>query len=214
MLAGKLGSSGRAATVIVVARIGVLMVPIYLLAQSMTDSVQGALATVQGRQPACAATSRLRGHLAADRQAPACGLVAGRDRPDQPDSEHAGRKIKDVSLGAAGQVRRPRRRPAAVHRRADHRRHLHGLRRERRTQRGARSPRASSARRAARQSATLCTATIRAVAQGVVGIAFIQMLLVGVGFALMGMPGAGVLALLVLLLGIVQTAGDPDHACR
>ncbi|WP_041770936.1 AI-2E family transporter [Metapseudomonas resinovorans] len=54
------------------------------------------------------------------------------------------------------------------------------------------------------QIAELCTATIRAVAQGVVGIAFIQMLLVGVGFVVMGIPGAGVLALLVLLLGIMQ----------
>ena len=50
----------------------------------------------------------------------------------------------------------------------------------------------------------LCTATIRAVAQGVVGIAFIQMLLVGVAFVLMGVPAAGLLALLVLLLGIMQ----------
>jgi predicted PurR-regulated permease PerM len=52
--------------------------------------------------------------------------------------------------------------------------------------------------------AELCTATIRAVAQGVVGIAFIQMLLIGLGFVLMGVPAAGVLALLVLMLGIVQ----------
>lgn len=52
--------------------------------------------------------------------------------------------------------------------------------------------------------AVLCTATIRAVAQGVVGIAFIQALLIGVGFVLMGVPGAGLLALLVLLLGIMQ----------
>ena len=50
----------------------------------------------------------------------------------------------------------------------------------------------------------LCTTTIRAVAQGVVGIAFIQMLLVGVAFVLMGVPGAGLLALAVLLLGIMQ----------
>jgi predicted PurR-regulated permease PerM len=50
----------------------------------------------------------------------------------------------------------------------------------------------------------LCTATIRAVAQGVVGIAFIQMLLVGLGFVLMGVPGAGILALAVLVLGIMQ----------
>ena len=50
----------------------------------------------------------------------------------------------------------------------------------------------------------LCTATIRAVAQGVIGIAFIQMLLVGIGFVMMGIPGAGFLALVVLVLAIVQ----------
>ncbi|WER45478.1 AI-2E family transporter [Cupriavidus sp. WKF15] len=50
----------------------------------------------------------------------------------------------------------------------------------------------------------LCTATIRAVAQGVVGIAFIQMLLIGVAFIMKDIPGAGLLALAVLLLGIMQ----------
>lgn len=50
----------------------------------------------------------------------------------------------------------------------------------------------------------LCTATIRAVAVGVVGIAFIQMLLIGLGFVVYGLPGAGLLALGVLLLGIMQ----------
>ncbi|SAL49679.1 AI-2E family transporter [Caballeronia telluris] len=54
------------------------------------------------------------------------------------------------------------------------------------------------------QIAGLCTATIRAVAQGVVGIAFIQMLLIGVAFIVMGIPGAGLLALAVLLIGIMQ----------
>ncbi|MEM5370534.1 AI-2E family transporter [Paraburkholderia azotifigens] len=54
------------------------------------------------------------------------------------------------------------------------------------------------------QIADLCTSTIRAVAQGVVGIAFIQMLLIGVGFVVMGIPGAGLLALAVLLIGIMQ----------
>ncbi|MDF3885659.1 AI-2E family transporter [Cupriavidus basilensis] len=50
----------------------------------------------------------------------------------------------------------------------------------------------------------LCTATIRAVAQGVIGIAFIQMLLIGVAFVIKGIPGAGLLSLAVLLLGIMQ----------
>lgn len=52
--------------------------------------------------------------------------------------------------------------------------------------------------------ADLCTATIRAVAQGVVGIAFIQMLLIGIGLVVVGIPGAGLLALAVLLIGIMQ----------
>ncbi|VXB08738.1 Permease [Burkholderia sp. 8Y] len=54
------------------------------------------------------------------------------------------------------------------------------------------------------QITDLCTATIRAVAQGVVGIAFIQMLLIGGGFVVMGIPAAGLLALAVLLVGIMQ----------
>ena len=54
------------------------------------------------------------------------------------------------------------------------------------------------------QITALCTATIRAVGQGVVGIAFIQMLLIGVGFVLIGVPGAGLLALVVLVFGILQ----------
>ncbi|MFB6416182.1 AI-2E family transporter [Bradyrhizobium tunisiense] len=50
----------------------------------------------------------------------------------------------------------------------------------------------------------LAGATIRAVAQGVIGIAVIQALLAGIGFKLAGIPIAGLLALLVLLLSIVQ----------
>jgi predicted PurR-regulated permease PerM len=50
----------------------------------------------------------------------------------------------------------------------------------------------------------LSTATIRSVATGVVGVAFIQALLLGVGFLLAGIPAAGMLAILVMLLGIMQ----------
>jgi predicted PurR-regulated permease PerM len=39
---------------------------------------------------------------------------------------------------------------------------------------------------------------------GVVGVAFIQALLLGLGFMAAGVPGAGVLAILVLMLGILQ----------
>jgi predicted PurR-regulated permease PerM len=50
----------------------------------------------------------------------------------------------------------------------------------------------------------LSTATIRTVAQGVIGIACVQALLLGAGFILVGIPAAGIWALIVLLLGILQ----------
>ncbi|TWB83763.1 putative PurR-regulated permease PerM [Bradyrhizobium sacchari] len=50
----------------------------------------------------------------------------------------------------------------------------------------------------------LAGATIRAVSQGVIGVAIIQALLAGIGLKLAGIPSAGLLAILVLLLSIVQ----------
>lgn len=52
--------------------------------------------------------------------------------------------------------------------------------------------------------AKLSTATVRAVAQGVLGVAFIQAILVGIILLVAGVPLAGVLALVVLVLGIAQ----------
>lgn len=52
--------------------------------------------------------------------------------------------------------------------------------------------------------AQLATATIRAVALGVVGVAAIQALLIGMGLLLFGVPAAGVITIIVLVLGIVQ----------
>lgn len=52
--------------------------------------------------------------------------------------------------------------------------------------------------------AHLATTTIRAVAQGVIGVAFIQAILVGIFLLVAGVPWAGVLALVVLVLGIAQ----------
>jgi predicted PurR-regulated permease PerM len=52
--------------------------------------------------------------------------------------------------------------------------------------------------------AKLATATIRAVALGVLGVAFIQAIVVGLVLMIAGVPFAGVLALIVLVLGIVQ----------
>jgi predicted PurR-regulated permease PerM len=50
----------------------------------------------------------------------------------------------------------------------------------------------------------LASKTVRSVAQGVLGVALIQSLLAGVGLLAAGVPGAGLWALLVLLLAIVQ----------
>jgi len=50
----------------------------------------------------------------------------------------------------------------------------------------------------------LSTATVRSVASGVIGVAFIQALLLGIGFIMASIPAAGVLAFVVLLLGIMQ----------
>ena len=50
----------------------------------------------------------------------------------------------------------------------------------------------------------LSAATIRAVAQGVVGVAFIQAILVGLCLLVAGVPWTGALAAIVLVLGIAQ----------
>jgi predicted PurR-regulated permease PerM len=50
----------------------------------------------------------------------------------------------------------------------------------------------------------LAGTTIRAVSQGVIGVAIIQSLLAGLVFKLAGVPGAGLLAFVVMVLAIVQ----------
>lgn len=52
--------------------------------------------------------------------------------------------------------------------------------------------------------AHLATATIRAVAQGVIGIACIQALAVGVVLIIIGLPWTGLISIIVLVLGIAQ----------
>jgi predicted PurR-regulated permease PerM len=52
--------------------------------------------------------------------------------------------------------------------------------------------------------AGLATATVRSVARGILGVAFIQAILAGLGFLVVGVPGAGLWALLCLLLAVVQ----------
>ncbi len=55
-----------------------------------------------------------------------------------------------------------------------------------------------------KEVAELAGATIRSVAQGVLGVALIQSVLAAIGLILVGVPYAGLWALLVLLLAIIQ----------
>ena len=193
---------GRAAAVIVLIAIGVILVPIYLMGTSITHSVQSALETVKGGEfsipppDQSVASWPLVGPRIYDFWLQATVNLTGLAQKFSP-------RLSEVSLALLGK--------------------LAGL--------GlglmmfvfaliiagvimayGEAGAQSSVRIAARifgpdralQITKLCTATIRAVAQGVVGIAFIQMLLIGLGFVVMGIPGAGLLALAVLLLGIMQ----------
>ena len=55
----------------------------------------------------------------------------------------------------------------------------------------------------------LAEATVRGVARGVIGVAFIQMLLVGLGLGIAGVPWAGLWTFLALLLAIMQIGVAP-----
>lgn len=50
----------------------------------------------------------------------------------------------------------------------------------------------------------IASATVRSVAQGILGVALIQALLAGIGLFVVGVPAAGLWVLLVLLLAVVQ----------
>lgn len=50
----------------------------------------------------------------------------------------------------------------------------------------------------------LSVATIRSVATGVLGVAFIQGLLFGIGFLVAGIPAAGLLGLIIIFIAIIQ----------
>jgi predicted PurR-regulated permease PerM len=203
LLKRKLGNKdGRAATLIVVVALALLMVPIYLLGTSITESVEGALAILKSDTVTIPlpnekiATLPLIGE-----RLYAFWLQSATDMSSvvmklMPYIKTIGLtllgKMAGVGVGfllfigaliIAGVLM------------------AYGDNGERSAI--AIATRLSGPERG-RRIATLCTATIRAVAQGVVGIAFIQMLLVGVGFVLMGVPGAGLLAMVALLMGIMQ----------
>ena len=50
----------------------------------------------------------------------------------------------------------------------------------------------------------LATSTVRNVTRGIIGVALIQTLLIGIGLIVAGIPGAGLLTLICLLLTIIQ----------
>lgn len=202
-LKGPLGQKdGRIATLIVLLAIIILMVPVYLLGTSIADSGQNAITVVrdQGLQvppppPALADWPIVGQPLSA------IWMQAYTDLPGL--SEKYIPQIKGVSLALLGKL-------AGVG--MGFLTFIFAL-----IIAGIFMAYGESGSRSAVQIATrisgpvkgpriagLCTATIRAVALGVVGIAFIQMLLVGLGFVFKGVPGAGLLALAVLLLGIMQ----------
>lgn len=202
-LKGKLGHhEGRSATLIVLIAVGILMVPIYLLATSMADSAENALAMAKSGSfhippPAESVTHwPLVGKPLYGFWLQAATDLSGLLQKFAP-------QLKEFSLTLLGK--------------------LAGLGMGLLIfifaliiagifmaygESGSRSAVQIASRISSPDKgphiAELCTATIRAVAQGVVGIAFIQMLLIGVAFVLIGIPGAGLLALAVLLLGIMQ----------
>jgi len=51
---------------------------------------------------------------------------------------------------------------------------------------------------------SIIAATIRSVANGVIGVAFVQALLCGIGFFVIGVPGAGLLSLIAMVFGVLQ----------
>jgi predicted PurR-regulated permease PerM len=59
------------------------------------------------------------------------------------------------------------------------------------------------------QLVSLSRDTIRSVARGIVGVAFIQSLLAGLGCVVVGVPGAGLWALAVLVLAVAQVGPLP-----
>jgi predicted PurR-regulated permease PerM len=203
MIRARMGNrDGRAATVLVIVSIVVLIVPVYLLAVSMTDSLRDLIGAVRSGSlhvppPGDAVAS----WPLVGKRVHAVWLQAATDLTGMIQA-HAP-KIKQVSLVALEKIAGlglglllffVALILAGIFMAYGESGKRSAVRNTSRIFGPARGP----------HVADLCTATIRAVAQGVVGIAFIQMLLVGLGLALLGVPGTGILALAVLLLGIVQ----------
>ena len=201
-LRDKLGNrEGRAATLVVLLCIAVLLVPVYLLGASLAESVQNAVTALKGGDvhipppdASVAGWPLIGERLYAVWQQAAVDLAGLVQQLIPKIREHAlGILGALAGMGAAFLVFIGSLIIAGI---------IMAFGRE-----GHRSAQRIASRIISTQServVVLCTATIRAVALGVIGIAFIQMLLIGVAFVMMGIPGAGLLALAILLLGIMQ----------
>ena len=201
-LEGSLGKSGRAATLIVLVAIAVLATPVYFLAVSITDSAEHAIVVVKsGALHVPPPNASVAAWPLVGERLYALWLEASTDLTGL--AQKFAPQFKDVSLALLGKF-------------AGFSLGLltflaslilagifmaYGAG-------GKRSAEEISSRLVGASRGPhvteLCTATIRAVAQGVIGIAFIQAVLIGVAFVIKGVPGAGLLVLAVLLLGIMQ----------
>lgn len=203
MIRNKLGGrNGLTATLVVLLAIAVVLVPVYLLASSLATSAQHAAAAVHsGSIEVPPPADTVKGWPVIGQQAHALWLQASNDlgavtTEYQPQLKAFGLAVLSkiaaagvglllfmVALILAGIF--------MAYGESGHRAAIASFERIFGNGRG-------------KHIADLCTRTIRAVAQGVIGIAFIQAFLVGVAFIVMGIPGAGLLTLAVLLLGIAQ----------
>ena len=202
MLRKRLGSDARAASLLVLIAIAILLAPTYLLGASLTESVQAGIALVKsGNLHIPAAPDAVAQWPLIGKPLHAFWTKAASDITGV--LQQAAPYLKDSILGLLGKLA-----GAGV-----------GLLVfigalivagiiMAYGENGHRSARRIASRVVAHgqgeQMVALCTATIRAVAQGVIGIAFIQMLLIAAGLVVKGVPGAGLLALGVLILGIMQ----------
>ncbi|QKE63629.1 AI-2E family transporter [Aquipseudomonas campi] len=196
------GGEGRSATLLVLIAIAILLVPAYLLGASLTESVQSAIAVVkEGNLHIPAPPDTVAQWPLIGKPLHAVWAQAAADMSSvlQQIAPH----VKDTALGLLGKLAGAGLGLLAF---------IGSL-----VIAGIIMAYGESGHRSAQRISSrivdpsrsdmlvdLCTATIRAVAQGVIGIAFIQMMLIAVAFVLMGVPGAGLLALAVLLLGIMQ----------
>ena len=204
MLARKMrGKQGLAATVVVILGILVIVTPTALLMNSLGDSVRGLIHDVQNNTLVIPAPREsVKEWPAVGERVYATWSAAHTNLPALVQSWQP--KIGNLAQAALRNRREHWRRTVAIPGLVHRRRHRDGVWRIGRSMPLVRSSCVSQARNEVRPWLTLSTATTRAVAQGVIGVAFIQAIIVGLALLVAGVPFAGILAVIALLLGIAQ----------